>query len=166
MYQLLEIVLTRSHVLLYCVFRILLLQLQSRFSRVRLFATPWTVAHQAPLSTGFSRQESGVPGNLPDPGIKSCILAGGFFTAEPPGKPVTSRLQTQFRTAQFLKGRTQGWGPRWARECGGKAAEGLVNILQGELHTPPAAKQGKRHRVKGQGKSGTESWKGEGTASS
>ena len=46
-------------------------------SRVRLFATPWTVAYQALLSMGFSRQEywSGVPfpfpGDLPDPGIES-----------------------------------------------------------------------------------------------
>ena len=46
-------------------------------SRVRLFATPWTVACQAPLSMGFSRQEywSGLafpsPGDLPDPGIGS-----------------------------------------------------------------------------------------------
>ena len=45
-------------------------------SHVRLFATPWTVAHQAPLSMGFSRQEywSGLPfpspGDLPDPGIE------------------------------------------------------------------------------------------------
>ena len=45
-------------------------------SRVQLFATPWTVAHQAPLSMGFSRQEywSGLPfpsrGDLPDPGIE------------------------------------------------------------------------------------------------
>ena len=45
-------------------------------SRVRLFATPWTVAYQAPPSMGFSRQEywSGLPfpspGDLPDPGIK------------------------------------------------------------------------------------------------
>ena len=45
-------------------------------SRVRLFATPWTVAHQTPLSMGFSRQDywSGLPfpypGNLPDPGIE------------------------------------------------------------------------------------------------
>ena len=44
-------------------------------SRVRLFATPWTVARQAPLSMGFSRQEywSGLPfpssGDLPNPGI-------------------------------------------------------------------------------------------------
>ena len=54
-------------------------------------ATPWTVAHQAPLSMGFSRQEyrNGLPfpspGNPPDPGIKpvSPALAGGFFTTEP-----------------------------------------------------------------------------------
>ena len=63
----------------------------SRFSRARLFATPWTVASQAPLSVGFSRHEhwSGLPcpppGDLPDPGIKpesvmSPALAGGFFT--------------------------------------------------------------------------------------
>ena len=45
-------------------------------SRVRLFATPWTVAYQAPTSMGFSRQEywSGLPfpspGDLPNPGIK------------------------------------------------------------------------------------------------
>ena len=46
------------------------------FSCVQLFATPWTVAYQASLSMGFSRQEywSGVPfpspGDLPDPGIE------------------------------------------------------------------------------------------------
>ena len=45
-------------------------------SRVGLFVTPWTIAHQAPLSMGFSKQEywSGLPfpfpGDLPDPGIK------------------------------------------------------------------------------------------------
>ena len=69
-------------------------------SHVQLFATPWTVAHQAPLSMGFSRQEywSGFPfppiGDLPDPGIRpvslmSSPLAGGFFTTEPPGKRYT-----------------------------------------------------------------------------
>ena len=52
-------------------------RLSSRFSPVGLFATPRTVAHQAPLSMGFSRQEdwSGLPfpspGDLPHPGIKS-----------------------------------------------------------------------------------------------
>ena len=45
-------------------------------SRVRLFATPWTAARQAPLSMGFPRQEywSGLPfpspEDLPDPGIE------------------------------------------------------------------------------------------------
>ena len=50
-------------------------------SHVQLFATPWTVAHLAPLSIAFSRQEywSGLPfpspGNLPNPGIKLASLA-------------------------------------------------------------------------------------------
>ena len=68
----------------------------SHFSRVRLFATPWTVAHQAPLSMKFSRQEywSGLsfpsPGDLPDPGIKprSPALEADSLLSEPPGKPV------------------------------------------------------------------------------
>ena len=56
--------------------------------------TPWTVAHQAPLSMGFSRQEyrSRLPfpslADLPHPGIEARFaLAGGFFTTEPLGKP-------------------------------------------------------------------------------
>ena len=65
-------------------------------SHVLLFVTPWTVAHQVPLSVGFSRQEhwSGLPfpspGDLLDPGIKlmSPALAGRFFTTELPGKPI------------------------------------------------------------------------------
>ena len=63
----------------------------SRFSWVQLFATPWTVAHQAPLSMGFSRQEyrlgcyALLQGLLPDPGIEPTslmfpVLASGFFT--------------------------------------------------------------------------------------
>ena len=63
-------------------------------SRVRLFATLWTIAHQAPPSMGFSRQEywSGLPfpspGDLPDPGIepKSPALRADNLTSEPPGK--------------------------------------------------------------------------------
>ena len=66
------------------------------FSRVQIFVTPWTVAHQAPLSMGFPRQEywSGLsfpsPGDLPDPGIEpmSPAWAGRFFTPEPPEKPL------------------------------------------------------------------------------
>ena len=64
-------------------------------SRVRLFVTPWTVAYQASLSMGFSRQEywSGLPfpspGDLPDPGIElgSPAFQADALTSEPPGKP-------------------------------------------------------------------------------
>ena len=61
---------------------------------VWLFVTPRTVAHQAPLSMEFSKQEywKGLPlpspGDLPHPGVKptSPTLAGRFFTTTPPGK--------------------------------------------------------------------------------
>ena len=64
-------------------------------SRVRLFVTPWTVAHQAPPSMRFSRQEywSGLPfpspGNFPNPGIKfrSPTLQADSLSAEPQMKP-------------------------------------------------------------------------------
>ena len=64
-------------------------------SHVRLFATPWTVAYQAPPSIGFSRQEywSGLPfpspGDLPNPGMEpgSPALEADTLTSEPPGKP-------------------------------------------------------------------------------
>ena len=70
-------------------------------SHVWLFATPWIVAFQAPLSMKFSRQKywSGLPfsppEDLPDPGIEptslaSPALAGRFFTTVPPGKPVAA----------------------------------------------------------------------------
>ena len=60
-------------------------------SYVLLFAIPWTVAHQTPLSMGFSQQEywGGLPfpspGDLPNPGtepmsLASPALAGGFFS--------------------------------------------------------------------------------------
>ena len=61
-------------------------------SFVLLFATPWTVAYQAPLSMGFSKQEywSGMPfpppGDLPDPGIEpgSPALQADALPSEPP----------------------------------------------------------------------------------
>ena len=64
------------------------------------FETSQTVAHQTPLSIGFSSQEywSGLPflppGNLPDPGIKpvSPALAGRFFITEPPEKSASFSL--------------------------------------------------------------------------
>ena len=68
------------------------------YSPIQLFATPWTVACQAPPSMGFPSQEycSGLPylppRDFPDTGIKprspaSPALAGTFSTTEPPGKP-------------------------------------------------------------------------------
>ena len=74
-------------------------------SCVQLFVTPRTVAHQAPLSMGFSGQEywGGLlfpsRGDLPDSGIKSLssALAGGFFKTEPPGKPP----KLSFSSVQF-----------------------------------------------------------------
>ena len=68
-------------------------------SVVSNFPTPWTVAHQAPLSMGFSQQEYGSglplpsPGDLPTPGTEPTFpespgLSDGFFTTESPGKPL------------------------------------------------------------------------------
>ena len=70
-------------------------------SCVRLFATPWTVAYQAP-STGFSREEywSGLPfpspEDLPDPGIEpgSPALQADALPSEPPGKPKDDEKET------------------------------------------------------------------------
>ena len=61
---------------------------------VQLFATPWTVAHQPPLSMAFSRQEyrKGLlfpsPGDVPDPGmeLRSPELQADSLPCEPPGK--------------------------------------------------------------------------------
>ena len=77
-------------------------------SHVQLCATPWTVARQASLCMGFSRQEyrSGLPflspGDLPDPGTElrslvSPALADGFFTTEPLGNPIEP-----FKTCQII----------------------------------------------------------------
>ena len=65
-------------------------------SHVRLFATPWTVAYQAPQSMEFSRQEywSGLPfpfpGDLPNPGIEltSPALQADALLSELPGSPL------------------------------------------------------------------------------
>ena len=73
------------------------------FSHVWLFATPWTVDRQVPLSMGLSWQEywSGLPfpppGDLPNTGTEPAspvapALAGGFFTTEPPGKPQIAKI--------------------------------------------------------------------------
>ena len=72
------------------------------FIHVQLFATPWTVAQQAPLFMGFPRQEywSGLPfpspGDLPNLGIEPVspaapTFADGVYTTKPPGKPLYFR---------------------------------------------------------------------------
>src|SRR5574337_123934 len=83
----------------------------SRFSRVRLCVTPWTGAHQAPLSKGFSRQEywNGLPfpppGDLPHPETEpisplSPELQAGPLPAEPLGRthssPMTAGISVCF----------------------------------------------------------------------
>ena len=68
------------------------------FTHVKLFVAPCAIAHQVPLSMGFSRQvywsrlPFSAPGDLPHAGIKPvslapATLAGRFFTSEPPRKP-------------------------------------------------------------------------------
>ena len=70
--------------------------------------TPWIVAHQAPLSTGFSRQEywSGLPfpprGDPPDPGTCVSCIEGRFFTTVPPGMPFQLKTEYQFLREAFL----------------------------------------------------------------
>ena len=71
-------------------------------SHVRLFATPWTIARQAPLSMGFSRQESwsGLPG--PPPGVLPCsgvepgspTLQADSLLSEPPEHIHTAMYKT------------------------------------------------------------------------
>ena len=81
---------------------------------VQLFVTQWTVAHQAPLSRGFPRQGywSGLlfpsPGGLPWPKDQTrfscCIscIAGGYFTTEPPGKPMWERQRERERESELM----------------------------------------------------------------
>ena len=74
----------------------------SHFSRVRICVTPWTVARQAPLSVGFSRQEywSGLPctppGDLPNPRIEpeSPALQVDSLPSEPPGESQQEQKQS------------------------------------------------------------------------
>ena len=92
----------------------------SRFSRVPLFATLWTVAHQAPLSMGFSRQEywselpCSPPGDIPDLGIEptslmSPVLVGRFFTTGAIWEALAFRRRRQwYPTPVLLPGKSHG----------------------------------------------------------
>ena len=91
--------------------RIFLSERKWKWSRVRLFATPWTVAHQAPLSMGFSRQEywSGLPfpspGDLPNPGIepRSPAMQADALTSEPPGKLIWVVISIKIRPSLWSR---------------------------------------------------------------
>ena len=69
-------------------------------SHIRLFTTPWTIAHKAPPSMECSRQEywNGLPfpspGDLPDAGIElgSPALRTDNLPSEPPGNPYMERM--------------------------------------------------------------------------
>ena len=120
-----------------CLFSIVVIQL---LRHVRFFATPWTLAHQAPLSMEFSRQQywSGLPfptpGDLPNPGIKpvspaSLALAGRFFIAEPPGKP--------FKMVCLLLQKLTTWGGRKKGGLGGTGhgrTYGWFLLMYGRKH--------------------------------
>ena len=98
----------------------------SRFSHALLFMTLWTVAHQAPLSTGFPRQEYGggshssLQGILPtqDQTHVSCVsyTACVFFTAEPLGaegsEPRFITTEPSNSTPGYIPKKTENIHPR------------------------------------------------------
>ena len=96
-------------------------------SHVWFCATPWTVARQAPLSMGFSRQEywSGLPfpplGDLPYQGMEPvcAALTGGFFTAQLPGKPPWQTFCIYWRKEPNVQVQAQRWEERLGWGWGG-----------------------------------------------
>ena len=83
--------------------------LLSHFSRVQLFVTPWTVARQAPLSMGFSRQEHWnwlsfpLPGDLPNPGIKPASPASPALQEDSlPSEPLWKSLLIAYFALIFM----------------------------------------------------------------
>ena len=101
---------------------------------VRLFASPWTVTYQGPLSIGFSRKEyrSGLlfssPGDLPNPGVEpvSPVLSDGFFTTEPPGKPIN--------ICQCRRPKRLGFDPWVGKIPWRRAWPPTLVLLAGEFH--------------------------------
>ena len=122
----------------------------SHFSCVQFFVTPWTVAHQAPLSMGFSRQKkwSGLPyllpGDFPNPGVKpmsltSPALAGGFFTTSttwevPSKKKKAIRcLEDFFFIIQIQHGRGETEWRRGGSRC--RSQHGVGHTSQKSMQT-------------------------------
>ena len=96
------------------------------------------IAHQAPLSMGFSRQEcwSGLPfpspGDLPNPGIEpmSPVLACGFFTTEPPAKPKGVSLALLYRETEAVSF-------PYLLSDGTGSVQGVSNTAPSFLSSPP-----------------------------
>ena len=121
-----------------------LLKMKS-LSCVQLFATPWTVACQVPLSMGFSRQEywSGLqfpsPGDLPDPGIKLVFptLPADSLPSKPPENPYMQ--STSWKTPDWMNYKLE-WREkyqqpqicRWCHSNGGKQRGTKVSLYEGE----------------------------------
>ena len=115
-------------------------------SHVRLFVTPWTIAHQAPLSMGFPRQEYWSelpfppPEDLPDPRIKPAspvfpALTSRFFTTEPPGIPL-ALIGCLQRGSFFL---SYPWGKEgeikslfWSRCFPPELCKNVANLFQNQ----------------------------------
>ena len=113
-------------------------------SRVRLFAIPWTVAHQAPQSMEFSGQEywSGLPfpspGDLPNPGIKpgSPALQAAALLSEPPGDRKRVRhnlvMEKQQKQQNHFYYTAQGFTPPSLAK---RAEHAMLSYLCGSGHT-------------------------------
>ena len=110
-----------------------------RFSCVQLSVTLWTVARQAPLSTGFSRQEywSGLPcpppGDLPHLGMDptsrmSPTLTVGFFTTSPPRKPICMHLSSLSEKAMAPYSSARACKILWTEEPGRLQSMGSLRV--------------------------------------
>ena len=137
----------------------------SCFSHVQFFVTPWTIARQAPLSTGFSSREhwSGLPfpppGDLPDPGkectsLMSPALAGGFFTTGITWEALQIKRMSLIyfpclpdekgilREKQLGEGR----GERKARSSSSDERRTCTGSLEGQIHMEGDIRRLFRHR--------------------
>ena len=105
-------------------------------SRVRLFATPWTVTYQAPPSMGFSRQEcwSGLlfpsPGDFPYPGIEpgSPTLQADALLSEPPGWVQSLGLENPLEKGMATPSSILAWWIPWTGEFGGLQSMGSQKV--------------------------------------
>ena len=100
---------------------------------------PWTLAHQAPPSMGFSSQEcwSGLPfhspGDLPDPGIetRSPTLQADALTSAPQGKPLNTRIQVL--TSKISRDERKPGGRKKGEEAGEGRLQPIYSCLENSM---------------------------------